>query len=532
MRDRRHSVILRSRARFVVLCGILAWVLVLLKLFHIQVLESERFQEMAINQENMALVVEAQRGEILDRHGLPLASSVAAYPEHGTHAAWVLPRFDRVFTYGHVTSKIVGLVGYDGRGLEGVEARYDPLLRGSAGRILRPLMGSGHVCTARPTTVAELGIPGERVVLTMDTIYQTLAQSQAESLLARANAQWTGILIMNPVTGEILAAATAPTLDPTELTTGETLANPLWSFAFEPGSSFKIVALSAALENDLVDTDSLINCEEGTWLYGGRPWHDTKPIGIVPLRDAVAQSSNIAAAKLATQIGGAALYAKACALGFGQPTGAELHAEVSGTLRCPTSHNYVSTAAMAIGHEVLVTPIQLLNAFSCIANHGLLIQPTLVGSTTEAGGVAFVPIRRALTTQVAARMTELLEGVVRYGTGREARHPRISVAGKTGTAQKASPHGGGYDDGRYVSTFVGFFPSQKPCAAMLVIVDEPCDQYYGGTVCAPVFRRMIDLMIASPGGCLYPELSAALSIAPMTDQTTPAKEPAYDPASA
>lgn len=522
----------RRRARIVVLCGMLAWFLVLLKLFHIQILESERLREMAINQENMALVVEAQRGEILDRHGLPLASSVAAFPDGDEHSEWDLPRFDRVFTYGDIASKIVGLVGYDGRGLEGVEARYDPILRGSAGRILRPLMGSGQVCTARPTTIDELGTPGEKVILTIDGIYQSLAQIEAESLLTRTEAQWTGILIMNPVTGEILAAATAPALDPTALSPGKTLTNPLWSFAFEPGSSFKIVALSAALEHDIVDVDSLVDCEEGTWVHGGRPWHDTKPIGIVPLREAVAKSSNIAAAKLATQVGGDALYAKACALGFGQPTGAELHAETSGTIRCPTARNYVSTAAMAIGHEVLVTPIQLLNAFSCIANNGLLVQPALVRSTSEGGGVGSVPIRRALSPRVAARLGELLEGVVMFGTGTGAHHPLISVAGKTGTAQKALPHGRGYDVGRYISTFVGFFPSQNPCAAMLVIVDEPTAQYYGGTICAPVVRRMIDLMLASPGGCLYPELAAALSIAPLAAQTTPAEEPADDPASA
>ena len=145
--------------------------------------------------------------------------------------------------------------------------------------------------------------------------------------------------------------------------------------------------------------------------------------------------------------------------------------------------------------------------------------------------MTFVPIRRALSTQVAARMTELLEGVVRYGTGRGARHPHISVAGKTGTAQKALPHGGGYDAGRYVSTFVGFFPSRNPCAALLVIADEPRGQYYGGAICAPAFRRMIDLMLASPGGCLYPELAAALSIAPLADQSIQAMEAAYDPAS-
>jgi cell division protein FtsI (penicillin-binding protein 3) len=511
---------------------VLAWFLVLLKLFHIQVLESERFREMAINQENMALIVEAQRGEILDRHGLPLASSVAAYPHDLEHSQWGSPRFNRVFTYGDVASKIVGLVGYDGRGVEGVEARYDPILRGSAGRILRPLMGSGQVCTARPTTIEELGTPGERVVLTIDGIYQSLAQIEAESLLTRAGAQWTGILIMNPISGEILAAASAPTFDPTAVAPGKTLANPLWSFAFEPGSSFKIVALAAALERNIADLDSLVDCEEGRWVHGGRPWHDTKPIGVVPFRKAVAKSSNIAVAKLAIQVGGDALYSKARALGFGQPTGAELHAEVSGSIRRPTVRNYVSTAAMAIGHEVLVTPIQLLNASCCIANNGLLVQPTLVRSTSEGGGVGSVTIRRALSPRVAARLRELLEGVVRYGTGKSANHPLITVAGKTGTAQKASPRGGGYQDGRYVSTFVGFFPSQSPRVAMLVIADEPTNQYYGGTVCAPVFRRMMDLMLASPGGCLYPELSAALSTAPLTAHATPAKEPADDPASA
>jgi cell division protein FtsI/penicillin-binding protein 2 len=161
-----------------------------------------------------------------------------------------------------------------------------------------------------------------------------------------------------------------------------------------------------------------------------------------------------------------------------------------------------------------------------------LVQPTLVRSTSEGGGVGSVPIRRALSPRVAVILTELLEGVVRYGTGRRAHHPLMTIAGKTGTAQKAAPHGGGYDDGRHVATFVGFFPTRHPRAVMLVIADEPTDPYFGGTICAPVFRRIVDLMVASPGGCLYPELAAALSTAPLAARTPYAQEEVNEPPSA
>jgi cell division protein FtsI/penicillin-binding protein 2 len=225
--------------------------------------------------------------------------------------------------------------------------------------------------------------------------------------------------------------------------------------------------------------------------------------------------------KLAIRAGSDAFYAKARALGFGQKSGAELHAEVGGRLPRPTRRNHVSLAGMAIGHEVLVTPIQLLNAYCCVANGGLLFQPTLIQSTTDGGKVVPIPVRRALVRSDADKVIELLEGVVRSGTGVRAAHPGISVAGKTGTAQKADPGGVGYRAGAYISTFAGFFPSEHPAAAMLVIVDEPQGQYYAGTVCAPVFRRVVDLLLASPGGCLYPTLAASLSTAPLAARGLP-----------
>ncbi len=524
--------VLHRRAKYLILLGIVAWSIVQLKLFQIQIVTSEVLKEMAWKQENKVLDIEARRGTIYDRHGSTMASSVPMPSKAGSLEGRGLLMHRRMFPYREIMGRIVGMVGYDGRGQEGIEAKFDEFLRGRDGRMTRPLMGSGHVCTVRPARIEEVDSPGDELRLTIDSIYQTLAQVEAAALQKQSNAKWAGILLMRPATGEILAAATSPAFDPDNPEQYGSSANPLWSNAFEPGSSFKIVALAAALEEGVVDKESIIDCENGIWDSGRRKWHDTEPIGKVTLAEAVARSSNIAAVKLGIDVGWEMLVAKARSFGFGQTIGAGLHAEAAGFIPNPTKRRPVSVAAVAIGHEVAVTGLQLLNAYCAVANGGRLVQPRLTLGDSESGEADVIPMRPALSRSDAERLTELLEGVVREGTGTNAQHPLLSVAGKTGTAQKADSGGGGYRSGAYVSTFVGFFPSEKPAAAMLIVVDEPEGAYYASTVCAPVFKRMLDRILASPGGCLYPELAAALSSTPRLLVSGPAVEDKNDSPSA
>jgi cell division protein FtsI/penicillin-binding protein 2 len=226
----------------------------------------------------------------------------------------------------------------------------------------------------------------------------------------------------------------------------------------------------------------------------------------------VAKSSNIAAAKLGIAVGASDFTRFARAMGFAEKTSPHLGAEAPGYLQQPDPRRRSTLAAMAMGQGLSVTGVQLLNAFCCIANGGQLMEPLLAYGVD---GVAPTPVRRAISPSTSQTLAGLLRGVVDGGTGAAARHPSVAVAGKTGTAQVAGRGGVGYVEGSYIATFAGFFPVDSPEVAILVIAAEPRGSYYGGQICAPVFRRMVDLMIGAPGGCLYPVLASGLSAAPL-----------------
>lgn len=491
---------------------LVCWAALLARLIQIQIVEGEKLEVFAESQGTRRQSLVAPRGAIYDRHGYPLAFTISSTASFEPKLSMIPDTRKRYFPLNGLTGRIIGLVDYNGTGIEGIEARFDEVLRGRDGRAVFPVVGNGSISPYEPAVVEETPHAGSDIFLTIDVVYQGLAQMKANYLRESTGAKWAGILIMDPHSGEILAAATAPDYDPYAPPSGGTSSHFLWSYSFEPGSSFKIVTFTAALESGLINEDSEIDAENGTWVSFGRSWHDTHPMGKAPLPDIIAYSSNIGAAKLGTGVGAEFFLETAKKLGFGQISSTDLHAEASGILRKP--QRPVSLAAMSMGHEVMVTPIQLLNAYCCIGNRGQLMQPCLVRSIK--GGHDFEPIRirQAVSPHVAEIMSRLLTGVVQHGTGQHAAHPLISVAGKTGTAQKADPDGKGYQPGSYVSTFAGFFPAKSPLVSILVIVDEPRNGMYGGEICAPVFRSIMDALLSAPGGCLYPEFAALLSQAP------------------
>ncbi len=499
----------RSRSVLVTCLGCL--LLVEARLVQVQLVKSGELARYVVDDRTEPLA--AQRGAIRDRHELPLAvSTLSARPERDLVARGP---YDRVYPFGDAAAMVTGIVGrsfprgFVGR--EGIERGYESILGGTDGQVRYIVTGSGQFCKFEPLRIDRLPEPGMSVSLTIDALYQGLAYAEAEALRARVGARWTGILIMRPSTGEILAAATSPSVDPGRFPAEATTTNPLWTKQFEPGSSFKIVVLAAALEEGLVTPESTIDCENGRWVTPARTWHDTSPLGVVDLRTAVAKSSNIAAAKLGVQLEAHEFVAWAKRFGFGVVTSAHLDAEVPGYLPEPGPHQRSVVGAMAIGQGVSVTAVQLLNAFCCIANGGVLMQPLLAKAN---GVVEPTTVHRVMAPSTAATLTELLRGVVERGTGTAARHPRVAVAGKTGTALCTRTGGVGYLRGTYVATFAGFFPAEAPEVAILVVASEPKKGFYGGSICAPVFRRLTDLMIGAPGGCLYPALAAVLSAAP------------------
>jgi len=508
----RRNRIPKFRLYMVGACLLLSWAALLIRLYQIQILEGERLEVFAESQGTRRQPLLAPRGTVYDRHGYPLAFSVSSSSSFEPKLSMIPESRNRQFPLNGLTGRIIGLVDYRGIGTEGVEARFDEILRGRDGRAVFPVVGNGSISPYEPAVIEERPKAGSSIVLTIDTVYQGLAQKEAHDLRESSAAQWAGILIMDPDTGEILAAATAPDFNPESPPSGGTSSHFLWSYSFEPGSSFKIVTFAAALESGSFTEDSQIDAENGEWYVFGRTWHDTHPMGVVPLSEIVAHSSNIGAVKLGSGVGKDFFFETARKLGFGQISSTDLHAEVSGSLRKP--RRSVSLAAMSMGHEVMVTPVQLLNAYCCIGNSGRLIQPCLVRFVEGGDDFESIGIRQSVTPRNARILSRLLTGVVDHGTGKRAAHPLIPVAGKTGTAQKADPGGAGYRPGAYISTFAGFFPVDNPVVAILVIVDEPRNGTYGGEICAPAFRRVMDSLLSAPGGCLYPELASLLSQAP------------------
>lgn len=500
------------RARIVLAAGILFWLVVEARLVQIQLVRSAELSRDVVHHRVEYLA--AQRGAILDRHGMPLAISI--FSPDGTQDLANRGPYGRDYPLGDAAGAVTGLVGrtspYGFTGKEGIESQFESLLRGSDGRVRYLITGSGLACAFEPLRIDRLPEPGASVSLTIDGVYQALAQVEAEELRRSSDARWTAILVMRPSTGEILAAAASPSVDPGDFQPGLSSANPLWTRQFEPGSSFKIVVLAAAVERGLVTPETLIDCENGRWVTPARTWHDTSPLGVVSLGTAVARSSNIAAAKLGIQVGSSDFVRCARNLGFGARTSPHLSAEAPGCLHEPEARRRSALAAMAMGQGLSVTGVQLLNAFCAIANGGRLMQPILAFGDE---GILPTVVRQAISPATARTLTDLLRAAVEGGTGRAARHDLFAVAGKTGTAQVAGRDGVGYMEGAYIATFAGFFPADAPQVAMLVIAAEPRGSYYGGALCAPAFKRMMDLIIAAPGGCLYPALASELSAAPL-----------------
>jgi cell division protein FtsI (penicillin-binding protein 3) len=265
---------------------------------------------------------------------------------------------------------------------------------------------------------------------------------------------------------------------------------------YEPGSTFKIVAVSAALQEGRVTPMEVIDCEKGNLLVAGGRIRDHTAHGLLPFRDVVARSSNVGMAKVALRLGNYEFYRYIRAFGFGEKTGIDLPGEVPGIVRDVTQWSKRSLATLSIGQEIGVTPIQLISAVSAIANGGNLMRPFLVREIRDPQGVVveqFSPQvrRRVLTTQVAQVMKEILEGVVQPGgTGEKAAIPGYTVAGKTGTAQKVNPATGRYFADRFISSFAGFVPAAEPRLAILVVVEEPQGVSWGGSVAAPVFKAI------------------------------------------
>ncbi len=413
----------------------------------------------------------------------------------------------RSYPNGSLAAHVLGFVGLDEVGLAGVEQFYDERVRGEAGKVF--IETDAH--RRAYSSFEQNARPGQSVVLTIDQVIQYRTEQALAGAVERAHAKSGTAIVLDPHTGEILALANAPTFDPNNArnSSAEARANQALQNIYEPGSTFKIVAYSAAIEKGLVKPDDHIDCQMGSITVAGRLVHDHHPFGSLTIAEALAKSSNVAAIKLGLRVGDDSMYDYMKRFGFGSRTGVELPGETAGLVRAVARWQPSSMGSIAIGQEVGVTPVQMAAAFGTLANDGVRIAPHLVREIREdSGAIVFQASpeqHRVVSAETARTLRGMLEGVTINGTAKLAQLNGYSAAGKTGTAQKIDPATKTYSKAKYIGSFVGFAPVENPAVVIIVVIDEPVGSYHGGDVAAPVFREIAE------------QILPALSIAPDTD---------------
>jgi cell division protein FtsI (penicillin-binding protein 3) len=519
------------------------------RLVYLQVFSYGKFVAQAAHQQQRAIPLAAKRGIIYDRAGHELAMSVLvdsafAVPSevkdlptaislitritgedynvvladcraHKTFC-WVARKADdetiqrinslqlqgihfqkepkRFYPARDLAAQVLGSVGMEDTGQSGIEHEFDDQLRGRAGKMLISVDARKQWFS----DVEKQPESGDDLVLTLDKNIQYIAEKELDQAIRDTQSIAGTVIVENPHTGEILALANRPTFNPNshKQITPTALTNRAVSYIYEPGSAFKVITISAALEEKLTNPDEVFDCQMGSIVYNGMRIRDSKPHGLLPVWGVLAESSNVGTIKIALRLGEERYYKYMRAFGLGQQTGIELPGETRGITKPPSRWSKVSIAAISIGQEVGISPIQLAGMISTFANDGVYVAPRIVaGSVPPQGGVqtvAFHPVegRRVISSYTAAEMRSMMQKVVLEGTARRAGLDGYTAGGKTGTGQKIDPATGAYSKTKYNATFAGFAPLNNPQVVVAVILDSPVGLHQGGQVSAPVFRRI------------------------------------------
>lgn len=541
-----------NRARLWLVVGLfgLSFLAILGRLFFVQVMQHARYAELAQEQYLRHLTLRPERGQIFDRHGRVLATSISVpslygIPREIDASDQVIRQLAKVLqqpvttTRGHLTAKapfvwmarhmtpemvkdvqalglkgvyfqdephryypkhhlagqVLGFVGIDEQGLGGLEYLYNRALSGRPRRIIleRDAVGRRVRVVAGDTAEPPRGVD---LHLTLDEWLQHLAEREIASQVQQTKARSGQVIIMQPQTGYILAMALYPFFDPNEF---RDPSQQLWqrnravTDPIEPGSTFKLVVAAASIEESTVALTDRFFCENGTMTQGRRRIRDHKPHGVLSFPEVIAYSSNIGTIKVSERLSSVTLYHYIRRFGFAEKSLVDLPGEAEGQLLPPPAWSQFSHASLSIGQEIAVTPLQLIAAFAAVANGGVLMQPRIVQRIDRGYEVQHIApeVRwRVLSRQTAEKLTAILTEVVTYGTGKLAAVPGYTVAGKTGTAQKVDPQRGGYSTSKVSATFVGYVPAEQPQLAILVTLDEPQTSQWGGMTAAPVFQRI------------------------------------------
>jgi len=404
---------------------------------------------------------------------------------------------NRHYPQGQLAGQVIGFVGRDSEGLEGVELRYNDFIRGETGSSVAERDALGRRVLVEGVEGLHIP-PGNDIHLTLDTAIQHMAEKELETSISKYRAKAGVAIVVEPFTGEVLALANYPSFDPNNYSkhSAEQRRNRAVTDSFEPGSTFKTILAAAALEEGVVGKDDLFYCEMGKYSYAGRIIHDTHPHGWLPFSKILQVSSNIGFTKVAEKLKKDRFFAYINKFGFGQTTGIDVPGEVPGILRRPEKWAGIDLATHAFGQGISTTPMQLVMAYAAIANGGFLMRPYLMRRAVGPKGEVVSAnqphvVRRVISEKTATLLASMLRDVTNEGgTGMMANVDGFEVAGKTGTAQKADPVNGGYAAKKRVASFVGFVPANKPRLVALVLIDEPEVNVYGGVVAAPVFRNI------------------------------------------
>lgn len=546
-----HIGIFRARQLLIFLLFLLFFFILLLRLFYLQVVKHNFFVRAASEQHIVSIEIQPKRGTIFDRNMRSLAmnlncDSIFANAREVRNKrktaqtlssilningniileklsrdksfVWIkrkvspleslqikkaklagidmIKESKRFYPNSRLACHVLGTANIDNVGLEGLELRYNEYLKGESGWLISTQDAKRKVLESYQDDF----LPpkdGFNLVLTIDEVIQNIAERELSKAVTKFNAKAACIIVMDPRTGDVLALANLPNFDLNNFAkrSSESVRNRAINDFFEPGSVFKIVTASAALEEKVVNFNDKFYCENGVYKVGRRTLHDHTPHGTMTFREVIEKSSNIGTVKVAALFGAEKMYNYMKAFGIFDHTGIDLPGEVTGMNRPLSGWSGVSMLAIPMGQEVTVTAIQLACAVSVIADNGFRVKPRVVDKIVDDKGRTIkefpsVVLKKTISPLTAAKVRSILRGVVESGTGKKAKIEEYTSGGKTGTAQKVE--GGTYSHDRFIASFIGFAPVEKPLLSVVVCVDEPRPVYYGGDVAAPVFKNVVD----------------------------------------
>jgi cell division protein FtsI (penicillin-binding protein 3) len=409
-------------------------------------------------------------------------------------------KYVRSYPEGRLLSHVLGITDADGKGLEGVERYAESHLSGTGVKRTYSKDARGNIIENTP--LENINLKGASVTLTIDRNIQFIVESELEKAFKTSRAKRAVAIVQNPTTGAVLALANFPAFIPGQKVKDiALLRNTAVSDIYEPGSTFKIIALSAALEEGAVKITDKFDCgTNGKMEIYGHTIKDDHPIkGFNTPRKIIEQSSNIGTIKIAQTLTKETFYDYIRKFGFYNISGINLPSEARGILAEPKKWSGLSLPNIAFGQGIAVTPLQVINAYSAIANGGVLMRPYIIKSVENSGGedIYFTPsvVRRVVSASTASEMRDILKNVVDKGTGRSAKISGYSVAGKTGTAQKADLDTRRYRAKTYISSFCGFVPAENPQIVILIVLDEPQGDYYAAAIASPAFAQMAQKIV-------------------------------------